>query len=88
LESKTPEAKIEKSGLTPEEIDEDLIAMGILPAADQDPPTYVTSESPVSISHGVNEDGRDASGLRDTTSQPSLPKSGKSRYCSRTGTEV
>lgn len=88
LESKTPEAKIEKPGLTPEEIVEDLIAMGILPAADQDAPTYVTSESHSSNSHGVNEDGRDASDLRNTTTQHSLPKSGKPRYCSKTGTEV
>jgi len=78
LESTTPEAKIEKPGLTPEEIDEDLIAMGILPAADQNPLTNVASESPSSNSPGVKEDGRDASGLRDTTMQPSLLMPGKS----------
>ena len=60
LESKTPEAKIEKPGLTSEEIDEDLIAMGILPVADQDHPTYVAAESPPPKSRGVNEDGRNA----------------------------
>jgi len=43
LDSKTPEAKIEKPGLTPEEIDEDLIAMGILPAPDQDSLNHSTS---------------------------------------------
>jgi len=47
LDSKTPEAKIEKPGLTPEEIDEDLIAMGILPAPDQDSLNYSTSERPL-----------------------------------------
>jgi len=88
LESKTPEAKIEKPGLTPEEVDEDLIAMGILPAPDQDSLSHPASERSSSNSPGVNEEGRDASGLDHHTLHPSLPMPGKSRCCSKTGTEA
>ena len=67
LESKTQEAKIEKPGLTPEEIDEDLIAMGILPAVDHESQARPekTSGSSSSNSPGVNEVGADASGIHD-----------------------
>ncbi|KAH0290354.1 hypothetical protein M436DRAFT_80696 [Aureobasidium namibiae CBS 147.97] len=74
MESKTPEAKIEKPGLTQEEINEDLIAMGILHAPDQDSLTHPASGRSSSNSPGVNEDGRDASGLNHHTMQSSLSK--------------
>jgi hypothetical protein len=72
LRSKGEGAKIEKPSLTPEEIDEDMILMGILPNPSQ-APYHAPAESPLANEPPVaKEDALEAPANKDLTAQDSL----------------
>jgi hypothetical protein len=72
LRSKGEGAKIEKPSLTPQEIDEDMILMGILPTPSQ-APYHAPAESPLANEPPVTkEDAYEAPANNDLTAQDSL----------------
>jgi hypothetical protein len=91
LRSKGERPKIEKPSLTPQEIDQDMLLIGILPTPDQklQAPHYAPTEGPSATEPPVvKEDALEAPGNHDLTAQDSLLRPGKPWYSLMTSMEI
>jgi hypothetical protein len=94
LRSKTPEPKIAKPSLTPEEIEEDIILMGIQSATTSKPKTLLQIESKKSFqslsghtTSTANANNDRLLGTSNARAEAKLPQPGMSSHCLRTRTK-